>query len=244
MSSGPSNCGGLGFIWCTHPNTVISMSLKNPFISINPRDIRHLQLPFSRPSFDKYFNQAFKQTWHPFFNGLSFHIKPTISAHRFHINKFILIQFYVPFTSTPDHENPFPYTFPRFLFEWIDKVIKLSSSVAHLLMNHTFYFPSMGLLCLESSYRLRNNYEGLWGTPVRSCLESPSEKVTASLVENEGLISSVKIKNGNISRSRAEGTISLGEMNPWESEGSKFSSSVWSSHTSPSQVKGSNSLPI
>ena len=117
MSSGPSNCGGLGFIWCTHPNTVISLSLKIPSSALsqgisgisNSLSVDHLLTNTST----KHSNKL--DTF--FFNGLSFHIKPTISTHRFHINKLILIQFYVPFTSTPDHENPFPYTFPRFLLE-------------------------------------------------------------------------------------------------------------------------------
>jgi hypothetical protein len=60
ISSGPSYYGGLSFTQHTYPSIAISLSLKNFIINTKPRDVRHLHLLFSRPSFDKYFSQQFK----------------------------------------------------------------------------------------------------------------------------------------------------------------------------------------
>lgn len=60
------------------------------------------------------------------------------------------------------------------------------------------------------------------------------DKVAAAFVDNEGLVSSVQGEKGNISRGGAgdREVTSSGEINPRESEDSKFSSSTGSSHIS------------
>ena len=103
MSSGPSHCGGLGFIQSTHSSIAVSTTLKSLHQFIKSGDISHLQF-FSRPSFDKCFSQPFIQIFDPplFFSCLSICIKPRISTKRVHINKLSFIQFYVSSTVIPN----------------------------------------------------------------------------------------------------------------------------------------------
>lgn len=50
--------------------------------------------------------------------------------------------------------------------------------------------------------------------------------------------------DGSISPAEGGATTSLGEINPWASEGSTFSTSIGSSYISLSRVIGSHSLPV
>lgn len=90
--------------------------------------------------------------------------------------------------------SPFPHVFSRLLLEWISKLIKLFRSIVYLLIDYTFYLPFRSLLSLKSGYKSWGN----WGTSILLCLASPSEKVIAGLAHNEGLISSVGDRKGNI----------------------------------------------
>ena len=76
--------------------------------------------------------------------------------------------------------------------------MKLFSRITQLLMNYTFYLPSMSLFGLKSGSEA--TIDGPQGTSILSCLTFISEKVTAGLADNKGLISSVKGEKGNISR--------------------------------------------
>lgn len=73
-------------------------------------------------------------------------------------------------------------------------------------------------------------------------LHWPGKRVKGrcDLADNERLISSVNGGKGSIS-GVGEMTF-LGEINPWESEGSKISASMGLSHISPPQVTGSHLL--
>lgn len=81
-------------------------------------------------------------------------------------------------------------------------------------------------------------------TSVLFCLASPSGKITTSPADSDGLISSGEGGEGKaavdgsveIASAKGEETISSGELNPSESSGSKFSTSVGSLYTSPSPV--------
>lgn len=157
---------------------------------------------------------------------MSFHIKPRISTQRAFINKFSLIHFYVPSTIISHPYNPFPHILPRFLLEWISKLFKFFSNLAHLLKDYTFFLLSRTLLCLESGSRFRGNY--LWALRAISIiLPGICFGESFCLLNHGGLTSSVKGEMGNNSRTGAEGTTSSDEMRfPWESGDSKFSVSL------------------
>ena len=111
-------------------------------------------------------------------------------------------------------------------------------------MDYTFYLPSRSLFCFESGYRSRRNY---WWTLRNISI------ILSGILFSESHCWFIRLCRINFltwklihyfKGAGAEGNTSSGGANPWESEDSKFSASTWSSHTSPSHIIGSHSLPI
>ena len=95
-------------------------------------------------------------------------------------------------------------------------------------MDYTVYPPLGTCFALSLVVGLKATILRLSGTSVLSCLAFPLEIATAGLIDNKGLISSVKGEKGSISRdvsgsafsAESGETISSSKINPGESEGS------------------------